>query len=163
MQSIVQSTKRQLLLDKAAVRNSNNCTICDSTRDQYLMKTAGLFLEVSPFLLSLDMLDIQPFPNLIWHERALQVEDFEVSRQTVQESYFVSSLRPAEQYDRATFERKWKTFFYARKHNLISCWVSHRRGFSVERQQGLTVIFMSCEGYQNTIIHFSHQRCAMHV
>lgn len=51
--------------DKAAVRNSNDCTICDSTRDQHLMKTAVFFLEVSPSLLSLDMLDIQSFPNLI--------------------------------------------------------------------------------------------------
>lgn len=39
------------------------------------MKTAGFFLDVSPSLLSLAMLGIQPFPNLIWHERALQVDD----------------------------------------------------------------------------------------
>lgn len=49
----------------------NDCTIWDTPRDQHPIKT-GLFLEVSPSLLSLDRLDTQLFSNLIWHKRALR-------------------------------------------------------------------------------------------
>lgn len=48
-------------------------------------------MEVPTALLCLDVLNMRPFPNLISHERALQVKGFEVSRNTVWETVSVSS------------------------------------------------------------------------
>lgn len=48
-------------------------------------------MEVPTALLCLDVLDMRPFPNLISHERALQVKGFEVSTSTVWETVSVSS------------------------------------------------------------------------
>lgn len=77
--------------------------------------------------------------------------------------FFVSSLRPAEQYDPATFERKRKAFFW-RKSIILSNvkWVTGEV-FQLRREQSLNVIFMLCQGYLNTTIQLSHQSWDMDV
>lgn len=83
--------------------------LCDSTKDPYVLKTDGLFLEEPLSLLSLEMLDTQPFLHPIWHESTLQVHCVGV---------FLPRLNNTTQQ---VLEGDEKHIFCEQKHNLISC------------------------------------------